>query len=416
MFKSRKVKVIMGVLLVFGLVVSGVSVNVVPTQAKQATDTDRTKLKKNIDTNGLMYIADDSSIPSENTITDYEPQNIKTKIEKLKIEDIDQLDLYKFKNIVVNTDQLSNIKLLNKIREAHNQGDRVIFRKDNITEAEVYKLLGNEIPSYSLAEQKSDSKLTTVGISVFKDSDGLDHIATLNVEKNTPSEVLRLIVIASRDDKDTNLSMIPKTVETSFVQFGKPAYAALNTSWPSIVIPKSSYDQWETVNINFVTGIYRDPNNPISGAYMGLSDSGITVTPRSGYAQGCTYLYHGSNSNGTVKYYGPTPLINQPSFSVNVGTSSTVVSATFNTKCNVSITGGPGKNYTQWAFNPVYIIGSVTFDNTTTAQTYYECADQYGQSGSNFKQGYSYTVNITKGSMPYAKASSSVDMTGSLIK
>jgi len=398
MFKRhKKLSVLSTVILVIGLVASGLTINTEPVQAQEIpqVNPELTKFKNNLDENGLLFITDDSSVPALNTI-EYNKESITTKITRLTKINISQLDINKFKNIAINADQLIDKNTLNTIKEAYNNGVRIILQKDNITREEAYSLLEIQMPDYLKGGQSGDDKLTPVAISILKDSEGIERVATLTVENNIPSEVLRVITIACRDDIDTFKYFLNKNIKkTSTIEFGKPAYASINTSWPPLAI-FSRYDSWTLVDVNWVFGKYRDPNNPVGSQYIFMSDAGVTATTRQVEGIGSVYIYQNSNSGGQVGYYQPTPITSQSSYSISFGyPPATSLGINFNRSTSISVTGTSGTNYTQWCFSP--IVGGFLFVPTTFGQTYNEGVNQYIQSGSSCSVSFSYTVDMWSG-------------------
>ena len=409
MHKKTKISVLLATILTIGMVLSGTSVNFTPNLAMGSPqiDPELSKFKNNFDDNGLVYIGDDDSF-STNSVFDYGDQQIAMKLSKLKPQDVNQLS-DKFTNIAVDLNTLSNGDVLKKIKEKYNLGSRIIFKKDNIKIDEVAQILDSD----TLRDAKLENDaLTTVAISVFKDLNGINHLAYLNVEENNPDEVARLLAISCSDDKDTLLFSKKFNDQIALIQFGTPAYAGLGTSWSNVCTPVSSYDQWLTVNVNFSTALYKDPNNPAGGTYISMSDAAITVTPKSGYEQGHSFIYQNSNSSGTVQFYAPTPITNQTSFSVggNFGYSPYInFGVNFNHATTITVSGSAGCNYTQWDFMPV--IGS--YFAPTSTQTYYEAVNQYYQPGSYFSTSLRYTVQMHRYDLLYATATNSFTLAGS---
>ncbi|MGE4271492.1 MAG: hypothetical protein AB7E31_01290 [Desulfitobacterium sp.] len=407
MFKRHpKLTALFTVLLIVGLIASGLTINIIPASAQEnpKINPELTKYKTNLDENGLIFITNDDSIPSQNMI-EYNHENVSTKITKLNKKNISQLNIDKFKNIAVNTNQLTDQNTAEKIREAYNSGSRIILQKDNITPEEAYGFLGIQMPEYFEGGQAGDDKLTSVAISILKDSEGIERISTLTVESNIPSEVLRVITIACRDDKDTFKYFFSKNINsTANLISSKPVYASIDTSWPRMAI-FSRYDSWESVDINWVFAKYRDPSNPVNSQYVFMSDAGVTATTRLAYGIGTVYIYQSNNSGGKVAYYKPTPITSQSSYSASFGfPPSSSIGINFNRSTSITTTGTSGTNYTQWAFSPI-VAGF--FVPTTFGQTYNEGANQYIQSGSSCSVYFKYSVDMWSGDLFIVSTASS---------
>lgn len=387
---KKRFKAFIALTIVMGLLFTGLSINLAPVQAS-GKNSELTKLKVNLETYGMLYLTDDS-VASQKTIN-FNQEDITTKLTGLKGQNICQLDSNKFRNIVVDVAQLSNKDVLSKIRESFNSGAKIVLRKNNIKISEAYSLLGeSEDPKYLEQADSANDKLTTVAISMFKDSTGAINASKLNVEINNENEVTRLIIIALRDDHDT-LGLFKNHNEEAYIQTIKPVYANLSTSWP-YVKPWSNYDQWATVNVNYSCNVYKNPNNPTGGYYISMQETGVTVTPRSGYYSSYAYIYHSSASNGQVHYYSPQAQTNVTSDNTTGfgATPTSTLSFNLGTRTNIVLSsGGPGYSYSQWMFYPVNAFGQPV---PTQYQTYYEPTDQYYQSGSYFSQGFSYSIQM----------------------
>ncbi|MDI6877941.1 MAG: hypothetical protein QMC95_07750 [Desulfitobacteriaceae bacterium] len=392
---EKQLKVFVMLFLSAGLLFSGLSFSLVPVHASDK-DLELTELKLNLETNGMLYVTD-NVVPSKKDIN-FNQENISTQIMKVQKQDMSQLDSTKFRNIVVDVAQLKNRDILNKIKERFARGSRIVFRKDNIRINEAYSLLEENTTQGTFEDKDfAHNGLTTVAISMFKDSSGNIHTAKLNVEDNNDSEVLRLIIIASRDDRDT-VRLFQRHEQQGFIQDIRPVYASLSTSW-LYVRPWSSYDSWSTVDINYSYNVYKNPNNPSGGYYLSMEETSLTVTPRDGYLSGNVYVYHDSASGGTENYYAPQAQTNVNSVNLSFGyPPSTGLSFSLGTKMNIRLSsGGQGHAYTQWQFYPVGALGGVL---PTKYQTYYEPTDQYYQPGSYFNQGFAYWVDMYVASSP----------------
>lgn len=396
-------KVCVSAVLTLGLLFSGLSFNLPFAQASDLKNPEFTKLKQNLETNGLLYITE-NNIDSQKEI-DFNKAKVTTNLSTLKGQGIQQIDS-KFKNVVVDADELQNQAILSKVRELYQKGTKIVIKKDNLTFKEAYNFVGETLDVQD--QERSNNKLTTVAISMFKDSSGIVRAARMNVELNNQDEALRTIIIALRDDNEPLRLLFNSPKKQAFIQTVKPALASLSTSWP-YVKAFSDYSSWTSVDLNYAVNVYKNPNNPSNGQYYDMEETPFTVTPRSGYYSGSVYLYHTSATSGKVNYYAPQAQTNASSISTSFGyPPSSTLSFTFGTKTNIVInTGGLGYNYIQWRFYPVGIIGT---EEPTPNQTYYEPTSQYYQSGSFFNQGLSYEVQMwTKSGAIFTYLSSASD-------
>ena len=210
---------------------SGLSLNLLPIQASDKNP-ELSILKSNLETNGLLYVTENNVSPS-NTIN-YNQEDVTTKTISLKGKNIDQLDSSKYKNIVVDVTELANENILSKIKDSFNKGARIVLRSDNIKLSDAYRLMGEKMdPQYFSEVDSANDQLTTVAISMFKNSAGVIHPAILNVELNNESEVSRVEIIALRDDNNP-AGLFKNNQQQAFIQTIKPAYANLTTNWPYV--------------------------------------------------------------------------------------------------------------------------------------------------------------------------------------
>ena len=401
--KRKLSKIFISIAMIFGLLFSGLSFNLPFAQASDLKNPEFTQLKQNLESNGLLYITK-KSIGSQKDIN-YNKTTVSTSLIALKPENIQQLD-NKFKNVLVDADQLNNKQVLNKVRELYNNGAKIIIRKNNITFGEAYSYIGENTSFEDL--KQSTEKLTTVAISMFKDSSGMIRKVKMNVEINNEDEALRTIIIALRDDNEPLRLLFNAAKNQAFVQTIKLAYASLSTSWPP-VDSYATYDSWTSVDINYAVNVYKNPNNPSNGKYYTMEETPFTVTPRTGYYSGSVYLYHTSGSSGTVNYYAPQAQTNATSINTSFGyPPSSSLSFSIGTKTNIVInSGGLGNSNIQWRFYPVGIIGT---EEPTSNQTYYEPTSQYYQSGSYINQGLAYEVQMwTKSGAVFTYLASATD-------
>jgi len=385
---KKELKVFLSLALVVGLIFSGLSINLPYAQASNKNP-ELTALKSNLETNGMVYITD-NAVDTQKKI-DFNKEDITTKITSLKLQDYIFRASSNIKNIVVDATLLSNEDLLTKVRASYNNGAKIVIRKDNIKVSDAYSLMGEKIPEGLTEVETGDQskELTTVAVSMFKDSSGNIHPAKMNVEINNSDEVLRVIIIALRDDDVTSPY---KNSEQSFIQTIKPAQATLFSSWPAVV-SWPSYDQFISVDINWACALYKSPTNPDSNLkYWSVGDGQVTVTPRSGYLSGGVHIKLTSNSSGVINAFAPTPFTNKSSVSMSLGVpAADSLSINFNTSTNMVISqGGVGYPYTDFAFTPVY--GPLT--QYQSKQTFYEASTQYLQDPAWFGLGFYYTVDM----------------------
>ncbi|HVJ50524.1 hypothetical protein [Desulfitobacterium sp.] len=251
--------------------------------------------------------------------------------------------------------------------------------------------MGEKIPEGLTEVETGDQskQLTTVAVSMFKDSSGNIQPAKMNVEINNSDEVLKVIIIALRDD---DVISSHKNSEQSFIQTIKPAQAALYSSWPAVV-GWPDYDSFMFVMVRWSFNLYKSPTNPDSNLkYWCIGEGGVTVTPYSGYLSGGVHIKLTSNSSGIINGIAPTPFTNKSTVSMSLGVlAAASLSCDFNTATNMVVSqGGVGSPYADFAFTPVW--GS--FANLISNQTYYEASAQYFQSPSWFGLGFYYTVDM----------------------
>ncbi|MFZ3103077.1 MAG: hypothetical protein WA113_12925 [Desulfitobacteriaceae bacterium] len=390
----KKFKIVMSLLLVFGLLFSGLSVNLKSVEASDKNP-EFTKLKLNLEKNGLLYITE-NNIDSQKIIN-FNKEFITTNFSTIKSLNIAQVDSNIFKNIIVDATELNNTDVLNKVRESYKNGAKIVIRKDHIKLSEAYNLIGENIPENIPQVDNYSDKLTNVAISMFKDSSGNIYPVNMNVEVNNENEVLRIITIALRDDKD-NLHLSNNQQTQSIIQTIKPAKASLSTSWPPVG-SYASYDSWTSVTVNYALNVYKNPNNPSNGTYWSMAYSPVTVTPNSGYYSGYVYLYQHSNSGGTVCDYGPTAQTNTSAININFGvTPSVTLNYGIGNRMNIAINaGGLGNYYIQWRFTPVSILGGY---QPTSNQTAYEPTSQYYQYQTYISHSLRYIVDMYTFSNP----------------
>lgn len=403
---NKKLKMFLSLLLVGVLMITGLSINLPFAQASNK-NVELTKLKTNLETNGMLYITD-KTVYTEKKFN-FNKKDITTKITSIKSQNYSQAANLNFKNIVVDAVLLNNKDVLNKVRASYNNGCKIVILNDNIKASDAFSVMGENIPGYikQLDDLNKSDQLTTIAISVFKDSSGTIHPAILNVEINNSDEALKAIIIAFRDDNDTSL---PQNKEQSIIQTIKPAQAAMTTSWTPVASWPLVYDSWQTCMVMWSINLVKIPTGPDSnGMRYCLGDTPVTVTPYSGYFAGGVHVKLTSNSSGGVLYYAPTPLTNQSSFSASIGVPyAASLSLNFAKTMDVAVSSGTG--YVDFAFTPVGLFGIFS---PTSYQTFYEGAVEYGQYPTWYGQGFSYTVDMyrymgsTIGYVWYATASHS---------
>lgn len=246
------------------------------------------------------------------------------------------------------------------------------------------------------AEAEADDQpkqLTAVAVSMFKDFSGNILATRMNVEINNSDEVLKIIIIALRDDSNSSYVKNHKK-EQAFIQTMKPVYADLTQSWTPVV-GWSNYDSWQTVVVSYSINLYKNPNNPDSnGKNWCMGETPVMVTPVSGYSSGGVNITQTSNSSGIVNNYGPGPLVNKTDVSMRFGIAPTAsISVSFGSRMSMIIGSGTGQGYNniRFSFWPVNFLGQST---PVSNQTKYDTAAQYIQSPTWYGQGFSYTVDM----------------------
>ena len=98
-----------------------------------------TKLKTDLDTNGILYITDNAVATQKNI--NFNKEDITTKITSINPQNYSQAVSTNIKNIVTDATSLNNKSVLNRVRASYNNGCKIVIKGDNIKVIDAFQLM-----------------------------------------------------------------------------------------------------------------------------------------------------------------------------------------------------------------------------------------------------------------------------------